>query len=81
MKDFAEYVVVKRRAEEKKKREERAPSETAEDRKNCCVCYCQPAACAFVPRVSNIVRRASAPSPLRLARRASRQLKPCASAL
>ena len=62
MKDFAHYVVDKRRAEESKEREKRArsaESETGEDRKNCCVCYCQPAACAFVPRVSNIVRRAS----------------------
>ncbi len=53
MKDFADYVVDKRRAEEKKKHEERAQtaeSETGEDRKNCCVCYCRPAACAFAPQ-------------------------------
>jgi len=61
MKDFANYVVDKR-VEESKEREKRArsaESEPGEDRKNCCVCYCMPAACAFVPRVSNIAHRAS----------------------
>ena len=67
MKHFAQYVVDRRRAEEKRKREEQARSETAEDRKNCCVCYCQPSACAFVlgpPCKSSPSRVASCQTPI-----------------
>ena len=46
MKHFAEYVVGKRRAEEE--RQKRACQEPNE-KKSCCVCLGQPAACAFVP--------------------------------
>ncbi len=70
MKDWAHYVVDQRRAEESKEREKRAQSadsETAEDRKNCCVCYCQPAACAFVPEAPvqymSVARRCAPPEP------------------
>jgi len=48
MKHFAEYVAEQKRRAEEEERSKKVPREP-DDKKNCCVCLCLPAACAFVP--------------------------------